>query len=149
MSIKEFSKDELIKIENQYIFHGSPFMFEMCNPHQAKCDSGNKENTQFAVYGTNDFLEAVLYAFKKSPEKNYSWSAKHNENGYYAELHGETFIEEDAFGYVYCFDKQRFKPTREGTSQHVCYEQIQPSVVYKVYYKDFKNSFVKESNLEL
>lgn len=144
MKVEELKKDELLELKGKYIFHGSITLFDEAKPHQARCSTKNPENEQFAVYGSPDLEFAILFAFPKLPEKEYNWSADHTDNGYVGVLHNKTYIDDNAYGYVYCFDKSKFKPTREGSSQFVCEENIVPEMVVKVWYKDFKELFVKE-----
>lgn len=143
-NVKEISKLDLLKIKDEYIFHGSPKLFDNCKPHKAKCASHNPLNEQKAIYGTNNIEFAILFAFEKLPSDKYDWCTVYDGKSYYAELHDKTYIEDNAFGYIYCFNKVEFNPIKDGSVQYVCKHNLNPVLIYKIYYKDFKELFKKE-----
>ena len=142
ITAQEISKEELLKLKDKFIFHGSPTLFDICKPHQAKCDTGKKENSQFAIYGSSELTFAILFAFEKQPKSKYKWSANTAKDGScYAILEEGTYVDEDAFGHIYCFDKTKFEPTAPGSHQQVCKKQLAPAKIYKIYYKQFSELF--------
>lgn len=143
---QEISKEELLKLKGKYIFHGSPTLFDVCQPHLANCNTGKKENNQFAIYGSSNLSFSILFAFQKQPKERYSWhtSKERDQNGnFYAILEDGTYINEDAFGYLYCFEKAQFTPTEEGGHQYVCNKPLKPTKIYKIHFKQFSNQFVQ------
>ena len=146
IAVKEISKTELLLLKDKYIFHGSHVLFDVCKPHQARCNSKNAENEQFAIYGSSSLEFAILFAFEKLPKTKFSWEASVDDNGQsYGILKDGTYITQEDFGYIYCFDKTNFKPTTEGGVQYVCKTEQKPVAIYKVYYKDFKELFETET----
>lgn len=148
MKVEKISRKELFKIENDYIFHGSPTLFTVGKPHKAKCDTKNPSNEQNAIYGANDLRFAIIFSFEKLPRENFSWRAISYNGKYVAELRDDTYIDENAKGYLYCYDKTKFKPTSEGSSQYVCFKELKPKKVFEILYKDFKDLFVKNKEQE-
>ena len=142
MQVEKIKRDELFKLEKEYIFHGSPKLFEIGKPHKAKCNTKNPVNEQNAIYGANDLRFAIIFAFEKLPSERFSWAAV-NENGkYIAELRDDTYVDDNAKGYLYCYDKSKFKPTSQGSAQHVCMEELKPIKVFEIEYKDYVDLFV-------
>ena len=147
INVEEISKEELLKLKDKYIFHGSPALFDVCKPHKAKCDTGKKENNQFAIYGSSKLTFAILFTFEKLPKSKYKWSANTADDGScYALLEEGTYIDENAFGYIYCFNKNKFEPTAPGSHQQVCKQQLTPEKIFKVYYKQFTELFQQGAN---
>ncbi len=145
IKVKEITKEKLLLLKNRFIFHGSHTLFNVCKPHQARCETKKQENEQFAIYGSSCLEFALLFAFEKLPRNKFSWSADVDDNGQaYGLLKGGTYIAEDDFGYIYCFSKDKFLPTSEGSMQYVCKQEQSPVAVYKVYYKDFTDLFETE-----
>lgn len=142
MKIEKITRDELFKLENDYIFHGSPKLFEIGKPHKAKCDTKNPLNEQTAIYGANDLRFAIIFAFEKLPRERFSWRAVNVNGEYIAELRDDTYIDENAKGYLYCYDKTKFKPSSEGSAQHICTEELKPLKVVEIEYKDYADLFV-------
>lgn len=146
IAVKKISKTELLLLKDKYIFHGSHALFDVCKPHQAKCETKRKENEQFAIYGSSSLEFAILFAFEKLPKTKYSWSADVGDDGKpFGLLKEGTYIAEEDFGFIYCFDKAKFKPTTAGSMQYVCKQELAPVAIYKVYYKDFKELFEIET----
>ena len=56
-------------------------------------------------------------------------------------MHDDTYIDENAKGYVYCYDKSKFQETEKGSMQFVCYKPLKPEMVVEVYYTDYKELF--------
>lgn len=144
MKAEKMTKEELLKLEGKYIFHGSEKLFDIALPHQAKCDTKKKENEQFAIYGSPDLNFSIVFAFPKSPYKKYRWSCKFVNGKYVGVLHDDTYIEEDSKGYLYCFDKTKFEPTEKGSAQYVCKKPLKPELILEVAYKDFKENFIND-----
>lgn len=146
-SIPTISKDELISLNGKYIFHGSHTLFDVCKPHLAKCESKRPENEHFAIYGSNNLTFALLFAFEKLPKNKLHWTAKHDASGnFYGVLKEGTYIAEDDFGYLYCFDPSYFTPTDNQGFQYICEKEIQPLKVFKVAYKDYNYLFFDENS---
>lgn len=143
------SKSKLLEIKNKYIFHGSPTLFSVCKPHKAKCESKNPLNEQNAIYGTNNLEFAILFAFEKLPIDKYDWCTVYDGNNYYAELHDDTFVDNDACGYIYCFEKEEFHSIKECGVQYVCDHELEPIKIYKIFYKDYKELFKNISLIKL
>ena len=135
------AKEELLKLNGKYIFHGSPVLFNICKPHKAHCGTRSKENEQMAIYGSDDINFAVLFSFKKLHQNRSSWSANYVDGEWRGILYNGTYIDNDDCGYLYLFDKSNFAPTIEGGSQFVCKKAIKPIKIIKVFYKDFKERF--------
>jgi len=143
MQIEKISRENLFKLENDYIFHGSPKLFDVAKPHHAKCDSKNPLNEQTAIYGANDLRFAIIFAFEKSPRQNYSWTAEKENGVYVGKLENGTYVDENAKGYLYCFEKSKFTPTSQNGEQYVCMEELKPQRIFELSYKDFSDFFVK------
>lgn len=143
------SKEKLVELKGKYIFHGSPILFDICKPHNAKCNSKNPLNEQNAIYGSDNLEFAILFAFAKLPKDKFHWCAVSDDIGFYAELHGETYIDDNAQGYIYCFDKNNFEQIKENDVQYVCYKELEPLCVHKIFYKDYKNLFKKVQNFKI
>lgn len=143
IKIEKISRDDLFKLENDYIFHGSPFLFEICKPHKAKCDSKNPSNEQTAIYGANNLKFAIVLAFEKLPKDKYSWKVSFINGKCVAELIDGTYIDESAKGYLYCFEKSKFKPTHKNSTQYVCFTEIKPLKIFEINYKDYADLFIK------
>ena len=131
----------------RYLFHGSPYEFEVLEPRQSKDDS-NKENEDNAIFLTSSFINAAAYAFRnKLKEINSHWSFSINNKG---ELPAMTFsvdnLPEDLYGYIYVFEKDNdmIKDEQEQTTQYRCYHELEPIDVVKVYYKEFASYFNRE-----
>lgn len=142
MKIEKITRDKLFKLKDKYIFHGSSKLFDKAKPHQAKCDTKNPLNEQVAVYGAKDLRFAIIFAFEKLPKTNFSWAAINYDGQYVAELKNGTYIDENAKGYLYCFNKTKFKETQKGSNQYVCYEEIEPEIVFEIAYVDYKDFFI-------
>lgn len=141
-NIETISKSELLKLKDDYIFHGSPALFEECKPHQSKDSRHIKGNEHFAIYGSNNLSFAILFAFEKLPHTTASWSAQCDEFGnYFASLYEGTYIEESAYGYLYCFDPKYFQPIKKGDCQYICKTSLTPKRIFKIYYKDYQQLF--------
>lgn len=150
MKVEKISKEELEKLSGKYIFHGSQTLFEVAQPHKAKCDTKKKENEQFAIYGSPSFDFSIVFAFPKMPLDKYRWACMNVDGKFVGVLRDDTYIEEDAVGYIYCFDKKYFAEVEKGSPQYVCKKAIKPEHIFKVEYKDFKEHFiVEEKHLEL
>ena len=65
MNIKKLNRNTLKSLEGKYIFHGSPTLFDVCKPNQAKDYNGNSDNEKFAIYGSMELDFSVLFAFDK------------------------------------------------------------------------------------
>lgn len=128
------------------------FYLKLGKPQQARCESKNPLNEQNAIYGSNSLRFALLFAFEKLPKNSCSWAVI-NENGTrFGELRDSTYIDENAKGYIYCYDKSKFQETKHGSSQFVCFHDLAPQRIIEVEYKDYKDLFVSdkkemESNL--
>lgn len=144
MDILIKKREDLEKMVGEYIFHGSVNLFDIAKPHKAKCDTKNPKNEQFAIYGSTDLRFAVLFSFPKMPLKNYAWGVRLKEGKFVGVLNNNTYIEENAKGYIYCFNKKHFKPIEKGSSQYVCKYELCPEYVFEIKYKDFKDCFKKE-----
>ena len=142
MNILKLSRKELKALEGKYIFHGSPILFDVCKPHKATCKTGNLDNEKNAVYGALELDFALVFAFEKLPSDNNHWRVVHIGGKCVAELDKDTRIAEDAKGYLYCFNKNGFKPTAKGSRQYVCQEAIAPEIIAQVEYKDYQDLFV-------
>ena len=142
--VSKCPKQELLKLKNKYIFHGSHSLFDVCKPQKAKCDTHAKENELNAIYGSDDINFAVLFAFEKLPKEHFSWSANYIDGEWRGVLYDDTYINNNDFGYLYLFDKSNFVPTREGSCQFVCKKALKPIKIIKVFYKDFKERFIHE-----
>jgi len=95
-----------------------------------------------AVYGTNNIEFALLFSFEKLPKNDFSWSASFESGKHCAKLFNSTYIDENAFGYIYALDKKYFTNTESiGGIQYICKHSLKPKQIYKVYYKDFKDYF--------
>lgn len=152
MQVDKIKKEDLFKLEKEYIFHGSPFLFEIGKPHKAKCNTKNPLNEQTAIYGANDLRFAIIFAFEKLPREKFSWAAVNRNGKYVAELRDDTYIDESSKGYLYCYDKTKFKPTSEGSAQYVCLEELKPVKVFEIEFKDYMDLFVsvnKENEVSL
>ena len=136
------TKKQLNSLVGEYIFHGSPKLFEICKPHQATCESKNSDNEKNAIYGTNELDFAVVFAFEKLPLNGCHWRVVHVGDRCIAELDKDTYIDANSKGYLYCFNKNKFKQVSVGSRQYICEEIISPDMVVKLQYKDFKNLFV-------
>lgn len=141
--ISECSKQELKELKDKFIFHGSHHLFDICKPQKAKCDTHAKENELTAIYGSDDINFAVLFAFQKLPKEHYSWSANYVNGEWRGFLYDDTYIDNNDYGYLYIFNKSDFAPTSKGSSQFVCKKALKPIKIIKVFYKDFKERFVK------
>lgn len=145
---------ELEKFKNQdmfnpkYLFHGSAHKIEKIECRKST-DIENKNNEDNAVFLTSSIYTAAAYAFSrrlKEVNENYSFSM--NNNG---ELPAMIFevnnLPEDLYGYIYIFDKSddMIKDNNQFTTQYRCYHDLIPKKVIKVYYKDFKDFFVREN----
>ena len=144
MEIKNLTKEQIKELQGKYIFHASPILFEVAKPHQAKCYSKKKDNEQFAIYGSPDLNFSIVFAFEKLPKEKFKWSCKYVNGKFMGVLSDETYIAEDAKGYLYCFNKTHFRETEKGSVQYVSKQELKPELVVEVYYKDFKNNFIKE-----
>lgn len=142
MEIEKITREELLKLEKDYIFHGSPTLFKKAKPHQAKCVTKNPLNEQVAVYGSNNLRFAIIFAFEKLPKQCFSWSAVNYNGEYFAELKDGTYVDDNAVSYIYLFNKSRFKETKKGSNQYVCYEDIEPERIFKIEYKNYKDLFI-------
>ena len=143
VKVEKIKRDELFKLERDYIFHGSPKLFEIGKPYKAKCNTKNPVNEKNAIYGVNDLRFSIIFAFEKLPRERFSWAAV-NENGkYIAELRDDTYVDDNAKGYLYYYDKSKFKPTSQGSAQHVCMEELKPLMVVEIKYKDYSDLFVR------
>lgn len=149
MEVKKTTREELFKLGDKYIFHGSPILFNKAKPHRSKCDSKNPLNEQNAIYGSDDLRFAIIFAFEKLPKNNYSWAAVSHNGEYVAELRNGTFIDENARGYVYCFDKTKFLETEKGSAQYVCYEELEPEMILEIEYIDYQDLFVNIENIKV
>ncbi len=133
--------------EPTYLFHGSPFEIEKLEPRQST-DNENKENEDYAVFLTSNFMTAVAYTFRnklKEINKYYSFSINNNGQSPVMTFEVEN-LPEDLFGYVYVFSKDDsiIKDNHEYTIQYRCYHPIKPIDVVQVYYKDFAEYFKRE-----
>jgi len=80
--------------------------------------------------------------FEKLPKNDFSWSASFESGKHCAKLFNSTYIDENAFGYIYALDKKYFTNTESiGGIQYICKHSLKPKQIYKVYYKDFKDYF--------
>ena len=82
MKAKKITRDELFKLKDKYIFHGSSKLFDKAKPQQAKCVTKNPLNEQLAVYGAKDLRFAIIFAFEKLPKSNFSWAAVNYDGQY-------------------------------------------------------------------
>ena len=144
MVIEEISKSELLKLKEKYIFHGSSKLFDECLPHQATCSTDNSLNKQNAVYGTSDLRFAILFCFEKLPVDKFDWAVVSYNGVRVGELYDGTYIEENSYGYLYCFNKNDFAICENKGVQYVCEHSVIPKKVYKVFYKDYKDLFKKK-----
>ncbi len=143
MKVSKITRDELFKLKDKYVFHGSTMLFNKAKPQQAKCDTKNPLNEQVAVYGAKDLRFAIIFAFEKLPKQNFSWAAVNYNGEYVAELKNGTYIDESAKGFIYCFDKSKFQETQKGSNQYVCYEEIEPEIIFEIEYIDYKDLFLQ------
>lgn len=141
MEVKKITREELFGLENKYLFHGSPVLFIEAKMYKATCDSKNPLNEQTAIYASNNLRFAILFAFEKLPKDNFSWGAVYKNGAFVGELKNSTYIDENAKGYIYCFDKSKFKETEKGSMQYVCYQNLKPEKIFEVNYKDYKDLF--------
>ena len=151
MEVRKLSRSELKKLEGNYVFHGSPTLFEEAMPHQATDYGNNPDNEHFAIYGSMELDFSIIFAFEKLPKARNHWRVVHVGgkrvgNKYVGgrcvgELDKNTHIAEDAKGYLYCFDKKHFQPTTEGGRQYVCKYPVAPEIVSEVEYKDYMDLF--------
>lgn len=137
------SREKLLNLKNTYIYHGSHELFDVCKPQQAHCETHNKENEQFAIYGSDEIRFAILFAFYKLPRENFSWSASFINNRWTGILYDKTYIDDQDYGYIYCFNKSCFKPTCPGGNQYICMKSLKPKKIYKIFFKDFQDFFIK------
>ena len=142
MEIQKILRKELFNLENKFLFHGSPFLFVEAKVNKAKCDTKNPLNEQTAIYASNSLRFAILFDFEKLPKDNFSWKATFKNGDFVGELKNSTYIDENAKGYIYCFDKFKFRETEKGSRQFVCYENLKPETIFEICYKDFKDFFV-------
>ena len=150
MKARKITRDELFKLKDKYIFHGSSKLFDKAKPQRAKCDTKNPLNKQIAVYGAKDLRFAIIFAFEKSPKTNFSWAAVSYDGQYVAELKNGTYIDDKAKGFLYCFDKSKFQETKKGSNQYVCYDAIDPEEIFEIEYIDYKDLFIKiEKTIEI
>lgn len=128
----------------KYLFHGSPYIFDVLEPRQS-FDSQNKDNEGHAIFLTSWFINAAAYAFRnrlKDINEYYDFSL--NNNG---ELPAMNFqvenLPDDLYGFIYVFAKtdDMIKDDHQYTTQYRCYHELCPIDVVKVYYKDFAGYF--------
>ena len=117
-----------IKMNKEYLFHGSPHKFDKLIPNQA-FDSGFKEGCQYAVYATSSINMAICFSLGCIEE---------NENAERIMLpeYGDRMVFKHCHpnyggkGYLYLLDKEKFVHAM-GT-QWVCYEEIVPDYVIEI-----------------
>ena len=146
VKVENLSKEELLSLKDDYIYHGSHTLFDVCKPQQSHCETHAVENEQNAIYGSDNILFSILFAFRKLPSEHFSWSASVIDNRWCGVLYDQTYIDKDDFGYIYCFEKSHFEQTSPGGNQFVCKTPLQPKRVIKVYYSDFKDLFIRKNS---
>lgn len=138
-SVTSISREELFKLSNKFIFHGSNKLFDLCIPSQAYCNTGIVENRKYAVYGTSDIRFAICFALSKGIDT--SWEVFEKESSYCAHIHSKTKFKNNKVGYLYLFDKKDFTNTREESIQFFCNHPVKPVKIYKILYKNYEDLF--------
>lgn len=133
----EISREELYKLKNKYIFHGSPKLFDTCLPHQAHCDTKIESHLQFAVYGTSDLQFAICFSLAKGC--GYAWEVFEKNGEYCAHIKSSVHLPKNKFGYLYCFEKSDFVISCNDSIQFYSKKELTPIKIYKIYYKDYKD----------
>lgn len=133
----------------KYMFHGSSVLLDKLIPRQSHDDGGNKINEDVAIFLFPSFLKVTPFALvngfnesiKGSDESNSYFQISKRDNKYpYATIRNRI-LNDDAYGYVYVFDKIDKMIKDNGDYQYRCYEELVPIDIVKIYFKEYKKYF--------
>ena len=139
----------------RYVFHGSPFRIDKFEPRQAH-QSIKKENGEIekipdgepAVF-TSPFADTAIFmaviSKKNAPLGMYSgFSADSKSNNVKFRATKETMnqIKDEASGYVYVFEKEKFK--ERNFNESVSHEEVEPVMFIEVTKKDLPEIEVRD-----
>ncbi len=139
----------------RYVFHGSPFKIDKFEPRQAfqsiKKDDGEYEKIPDgdpAVF-TSPFADTAIFmavvSKQNAPRGIYSgFSADSRLNSVKFHATQETMdqINDEAFGYVYVFEKEKFK--ERNFNEAVSLEEVEPTMYIEVTKKDLPEVTIKD-----
>ena len=148
MKVNETIKEEYLTQDYnnpKYIFHGSNKLLSVLIPHKGVDVAKNKLNEQTAIYGCSAFEGAIPYAIKGKGKYDCQIGYR---PGDFKMIISKGVVPEDESGYIYVCDATEFSRCGD-TCQYVSHKEVVPLEIIKVYYKDFKECFVYESNLKL
>ncbi|MDQ5901366.1 MAG: hypothetical protein QG580_81 [Patescibacteria group bacterium] len=145
---------ENLEKTGRYVFHGSPFKINKFEPRQAfnhiKKDNGEYEKIpdgEPAVF-TSPFAKTAIFMAvmngKNAPFESRTGFSSNNNGSFEFRATKETMdqIGDDAFGYVYVFEKENFKEINFNES--VSYEEIEPVMYIQVSKKDLPEIIIKD-----
>ena len=118
----------------EYLYHGSPYKYDILIPNQA-FDIGFEAGCQLAVYATSNRNMALCFALGSVAD-----SEKEVERTMMPE-YGDKMLFKNGHpnyggkGYLYKLDKSKF--THAMGTQWVCYEEIIPEEIIEIQVNDY------------
>lgn len=130
-----------------YLFHGSPKLLTKLVPKMSHDSDNNRNNMGCAIFMFPSFLKATPYAFKDTIKEN-SINLKYNfiipNNDDYPLMKMKNVkIDENIYGYIYVFKKDKDMIKDDDSYQYKCYKEKEPIDIVKIYYKDYKKYYKK------
>lgn len=133
----------------KYMFHGSSVLLDKLVPMQSHDDGGNKINEDIAIFLFPSFLKVTPFALTNgfnesingSDETNSYFQISKRGNEYPFAIIRNRVLNEDAYGYVYVFNKTDKMIKDSGDYQYRCYEELVPIDIVKIDFKDYKKYF--------
>ena len=133
----------------KYMFHGSSLLLDKLVPMQSHDDGGNEINVDNAIFLFPSFLKVTPFALvnglnesvKGLVDSNSYFQISKRDNKYPFATIRNRILNEDAYGYVYVFEKTNRMIKDNGDYQYRCYEELVPIDVVKIYFKDYKKYF--------
>ena len=145
---------ENLEKTGRYVFHGSPFKILKFQPRQA-FNSIKKEDGEYekipdgdpAVF-TSPFVKTAIFMAvmnkKNAPLESRTGFSSNNNGNFEFRATQETMnqISEDASGYVYVFEKEKFQEINFNES--VSHEEVEPIMFIEVTKKDLPEITIKD-----